>query len=200
VHPIQLNVNSNGWRVFLGRKQDPSFVTFSKKILQRDDYTCQFCEFQADEYQEIVNLDQNYRQNKVSNLVTACVFCAQCFFLQAVGTGGHGGGTLIYLPELSQAQLNHFCHVLFIEIVRESTFKEAAQDAYRSFKLRSQVIEKEFGDGMSDPAVFGQILIELDADKMANMPLFEHMRLLPSRAGFQTQIGYWSTQALAIES
>ena len=42
--------------------------------------------------------------NKVSNLVTACCFCGQCCFLESVSVGKYGGGTLIYLPEIDQAQ------------------------------------------------------------------------------------------------
>jgi intracellular multiplication protein IcmJ len=95
VYPIKLNANPGGWRIYTARKSDPAFANFSKKILRRDNYTCQYCGFQAREYQEIVNLDQNYHNNKISNLVTACCFCTQCFFLESVGVSGYGGGTLI---------------------------------------------------------------------------------------------------------
>jgi intracellular multiplication protein IcmJ len=190
MHSIKLNVNPYGWRVFLKRKQDPAFKAFSEKVFQRDNNTCQFCGFYLTAYQEVINLDQDYTHNKFSNLVTACGFCAQCFFLQTVGTENYGGGSLVYLPELDQAHLNRFCHILFIEINAGSEFKENAQDAYRSFKLRSEVIEKEFGDGMSEPSVFGKILIELDSGEI-NTTLFEPIRLLPSRAGFQGQIEKW---------
>ena len=81
------------------------FCQLQNEYIERDNYTCQYCGFQAKEYQEIVNLDGNYTNNKLSNMVTACCFCSQCLFLQSVGLDEMGGGQLIYLPEMSQADL-----------------------------------------------------------------------------------------------
>jgi intracellular multiplication protein IcmJ len=197
VHTLKLNANVEGWRVFTARKADPAFQAFSKKVLRRDNYTCRFCGFQARDYQEIVNFDQNYHNNKLSNLVTACCFCAQCFFLESVGIGGYGGGTLICLPEISQAQLNSFCHVLFCAIANDTEYKNTAQNVYRSFKLRSQLVDEQLGEGTSNPAVLGQLLLESDAKQQIDTDLIlKDLRLLPSRAGFKTQIERWAATAL----
>src|SRR5688572_30086292 len=106
MHDLQLAANLDGWRLFVRRREDKAFHPISQRIYQRDYYTCQYCAFQAKEFQEIVNLDGNYHNNKFSNLVTACCFCSQCLFLESVGLDEMGGGQLIYLPELSQADLN----------------------------------------------------------------------------------------------
>lgn len=197
MHPIKLNANAEGWRVFTARKADPAFVAFSKKIFKRDKYTCQFCGFQAKEHQEIINLDQNYLNNKASNLVTACCFCAQCFFLESVGMGGYGGGTLVYLPEVSQNELNSFCHVLFCAITNDTAYKNTAQALYRTFKLRAQAIEEQFGEGASTPATFGQLLIDAKAKERAHYDeIISNLRLLPSRASFRMQIEQWAASAM----
>src|ERR1700694_1589950 len=122
MHPIELKIQPNAWQLFATRKADPAFQGFSKKVFERDNYTCQFCGFQAKSYQEVVNLDQNYRNNKLSNLVTACCFCTQCFFIETVGLS-YGGGTLIYLPEINQTNLNSFCHVVFCAITNDTGYK-----------------------------------------------------------------------------
>lgn len=80
MYPIKLNVNPHGWRLFMQRKLDRRFEEFSQKIWQRDKFTCQFCGLESKKHQEIINLDQNYHNNKLSNLVTACSLCTQCFF------------------------------------------------------------------------------------------------------------------------
>lgn len=179
-----------------GRKADRAFAPFAKRIFQRDHYACQFCGFQAKEYQEIINLDHNYRNNKVANLVTACCFCAQCFFLESVGSGDFGGGTLIYLPELTQGELSSLCHVLFCAITNDTPYKASAQSIYRSFKFRAQLIERKFGEGMSNPAIFGQMMIESRASGKDVPPrVLEDIRLLPSRAKFKKQIEHWSASA-----
>lgn len=198
MYPIQLNANAEGWRAFTGRKSDPAFQAFSKKVFRRDNYACQFCGFQAREYQEIINLDQNYANNKLSNLVTACCFCAQCFFLESVGVGGYGGGTLIYLPEISQNNLDSFCHVLFCAIANDTGYKSTAQGIYRSFKMRSQAVEDQFGENTSNPGTFGQLLIDSRVSEQKNYEaVLSKLRLLPSRASFKMQIERWAATALS---
>jgi intracellular multiplication protein IcmJ len=198
VYPLQLNANPEGWRIFSARKADKAFLAFSKKVYRRDNYACQFCGFQAREYQEIINVDQNYFNNKLSNLATACCFCTQCFFLDAVGVGGYGGGTLIYMPEISQNNLDSFCHVLFCAIANDTGYKNTAQNIYRSFKLRAQAIEEQFGEGTSNPGIFGQLLIESRSKESQYYDtLMNDLRLLPSRAAFRTQIERWAETALS---
>jgi intracellular multiplication protein IcmJ len=193
---IVLQATPGSWRLFSARKADPKFKSFEQKVLHRDKYTCQFCGFQARLFQEIVNLDANYTNNRLSNLVTACCFCAQCFFIESVGVGGYGGGTLIYLPELSQAELNSVCHVLFCAITNDTGYKNTAQNIYRSFKFRSQALEEKFGEGTSDPAIFGQLLIDSNVSSEMGLQLFQGIRLLPSRAKFRKQIERWAANAI----
>lgn len=92
MYELQLAVNLSGWRIFVKRKQDKAFLPVQKRIFERDVYTCQYCGFQAKEFQEIVNIDGNYLNNKLSNMITACCFCSQCLFLESVGLDEMGGG------------------------------------------------------------------------------------------------------------
>ena len=196
-HEIKLIASPGAWRLYSARKADPRFKTFEQKVFHRDRYTCQFCGFQARLYQDIINLDGDYNNNRLANLVTACCFCTQCFFIESVGVGGYGGGTLVYVPELTQAEMNSLCHVLFCAITNDTGYKSSAQTIYRSFKFRSQVVEEKFGEGTSDPAIFGHLLI--DSGHIADdtsIKIFKNIRLLPSRAKFRKQIEHWAASAL----
>ena len=196
-YELKLMATPGAWRMYSGRKADPRFESYEQKVFQRDRYTCQFCGFQARLFQEIVNIDGNYANNKLPNLVTACCFCSQCFFLESVGVGGYGGGTLVYLPELSQAELNSLCHVLFCAITNDTGYKNSAQTIYRSFKFRSQLVEEKFGEGTSDPSIFGHLLIDSGPVNDENLvKIFKDIRLLPSRAKFRKQIESWAASAL----
>ena len=197
MHELQLAANLNGWRIFVRRKQDKAFLPVQKRVLERDTYTCQYCSFQAKEYQEVVNLDGNYLNNKLSNMVTACCFCSQCLFLQTVGLDEMGGGQLIYLPEISQADLNSFCHVLFCAMENNTGYQDSAQSIYRSLKFRSQIIESKFGSGTSNPNIIGQLIIEHQEqfpDK--EIAILKDIRLLPSNTKFRMQLEAWAAAAL----
>ncbi len=195
--PITLIASVGSWRLFSARKADARFREYEQKVFSRDSYTCQFCGFQAKLYQEIVNLDGNYTNNKVSNLATSCCFCNQCFFLESVGVGGFGGGSLIFLPELSQNELNSLCHVLFCAITNDTGYKNSAQDIYRNLKARSQIIEDKYGEGSSDPSIFGQLIIDsgIASQDSATM-ILKNLKLLPSRAKFRKQIEHWAASGL----
>lgn len=196
-HKLKLLATPGSWRMYSARKVDERFKAFEQKVFQRDRYTCQFCGFQARLYQEVVNLDNNYANNKLSNLVTSCCFCAQCFFVESVGVGGYGGGTLVYIPEMTQTELNSLCHVLFCAITNDTGYKTSAQNIYRGFKFRSQIIEDKFGEGTSDPAIFGQLMIDAGVnDEERREQLFKNILLLPSRAKFRKQIEKWASSAL----
>lgn len=194
---LKLMATPGSWRLYSARKIDERFKSYEQKVFNRDRYTCQFCGFQARLFQDVVNLDNNYSNNRLSNLVTSCCFCAQCFFIESVGVGGYGGGTLIYLPELSQSELNSMCHVLFCAITNDTGYKSSAQNIYRSFKFRSQIVEEKFGEGTSDPAIFGQLMIDAGVNTSeVQAQLLQNIRLLPSRAKFRKQIEKWAASAL----
>ena len=86
--PLPLRASADAWRLYSARKADQNFLSFQNRVWQRDDYKCRFCGFQAQIHQEVVNIDGNFRNNKLENLATACVFCSQCFFLESIGVGG----------------------------------------------------------------------------------------------------------------
>src|SRR3990167_8044741 len=197
MHQLELAVNLSGWRFFARRKEDKKFLPVAKRVFERDQYICQYCGFQAKEYLDVVNVDGNYRNNKLSNMITSCCFCSQCLFLQAVGLDEMSGGQLIYLPEMTQMDLNSFCHVLFCAMGNSTGYQDSAQSIYRSFKFRSQIVENKFGSGTSNPSVFGQMIIEYqDQFPYQGQQVLKDLRLLPSNAKFKVQLEAWATAAL----
>jgi intracellular multiplication protein IcmJ len=194
---LKLAVNFGGWRIFIRRREDKAFQPVANKILGRDNYTCQYCEFQAKDFQEIVNIDGNYMNNKYSNLITACCFCAQCLFIESIGLDEMGGGQLIYLPEMTQAELNSFCHVIFCALGNGTGYQDTAQTIYRSFKFRSQLIETKFGAGTSNPSLLGQLILEYQAKNPGvSLDILKDLRMLPSYTKFKAQLDAWAAAAL----
>lgn len=197
MHELKLAADLAGWRFYIRRKHDKRFLPVKKRVLARDDFTCQYCGFQAKEYQDVVNIDGNYRNNKLENMITACCFCSQCLFLQAVGLDDMGGGQLIYLPEISQGELNSFCHVLFCAMGNSTGYQDSATAIYRSLKFRSQLVENKFGPGTSSPSVMGQVIIEhRGRNKGQDVDVLSEIRLLPSNTKFRVQLEAWAAAAL----
>ncbi len=194
--PLQLSFNLESWRPFMRRKADPAFRRIRDKVFYRDQYTCQFCGFQAYDYQEVVNIDQDYHHNSMSNMATACCFCAQSLFVPMVGKGGFGGGKLIYLPEMSQVELNSFCHVIFCAMSNATGYHDTSQMIYRNFKFRAQPIEDKFGSGASNPSMFWQMLSGADVEEQQEVEkITKDFRLLPSYAKFKKQLERWAATA-----
>lgn len=191
MYHLSLQVTVGAWQLFSTRKADSAFREFMLKVFKRDNYTCQFCDFYSQTGQDIINIDNNYYNNKLSNLVTSCYFCTQCFFMESIGLDDYGGGTLIYLPEFSQAELNSLCHILFMAIDNDGDYKSSAQSMYRSLKLRSQPIDKKFGTGMSNPSILGKLLIDLSIEQCTKKSILSHIRLLPAHGKFRKQIKEW---------
>ncbi len=197
LHELKLTATPHNWRLFMMRKADPNFAKFGKKIFARDHHTCQFCGFRANLMQEVVNLDGNYQNNHLSNLVTACPLCVQGCFLESVGKAGFGGGVLILFPDISQADLNALCHLLFQSIVSGNAQAADCKTVYRNLKMRAQPLESQFGEGFSKPSLYGQMLVESQAEGKLkrHQALMKSVRLLPSMARLLHAIEAWLMDA-----
>lgn len=199
MRPLLLQASQGNWQKFIARRMSPSFRKIAEKIFQRDRHTCQYCEFQAKEYMDVINHDQNYANNSAANLVTACAFCSQCFFLESVGLDDISGGQLIYLPEISQSQLNSFCHVLFCAMNSKAVYQDNAQIVYRNLKARGKSVETILGENGSEPRKLGEVIVEYQelhsTDKMQHF--FKDIRLLPLQAKFNKQLDAWAKSAVS---
>ncbi len=71
---LNLTASLNGWHLFEARKGSKGFTDFAEKVFQRDGHACQFCGFQASSSMEIINLDGNYKNNTMDNMVTLALY------------------------------------------------------------------------------------------------------------------------------
>lgn len=198
LHDLSLSATHSNWRLFMVRKSDKGFLAFQQKVFLRDNHTCQFCGFKAERYMDVVNLDRNFHHNHISNLITACCLCSQCFFMESIGRDEYGGGVLIVLPEITQNQLNALCHILLTAIVSGSATATQARNIYRSLKLRSQQAEKLLGEGLSQPALLGRLLVDYGEKVCESIQkkLAHSVRLLPDLQRFAEPITTWIKDSL----
>lgn len=170
-------------------------------IFQRDNYTCYYCGFQSDRYQEVHHLDHNHENNDPSNLVTVCPLCHQNHHLNLADL--HKGATLIWCPNLTQQEINDFCRLLFILEHMNTTHdnkhyivKRAFTSFYEEYFKKGEAKLEEYFRGASNCGLMGQILL----DKKKNNPNEYAMReswlgnikMLHTRSRFYIQSIYWS--------
>lgn len=195
---IKLIADVNSYKLYSIRQDDSKFDVFKQKVLQRDRSTCSYCSFKAKQHMTVINHDGDYQNNSFDNLVTACLFCAQCHFLPFVGKVDGTGGVLIHLPDMLQLDLNALCHVLFCTVYHKATHYENAEKIYKSLKLRSKLIDDCWGNGFSNPSLFGQLIIDTPSEKIRTVKddVLSQIRLLPSFKSFENEINDWSINAL----
>jgi len=108
----------------IGGTLDPQI---RQKILERDAQTCQCCGFQSKKYQDVHFLDGDTTNLQMNNMVTACIFCHQCFNIDKVND--MRSGVLIWLPEVEQAELHHIARAIYVSRISQGSMAETAKKA-----------------------------------------------------------------------
>lgn len=174
-------------------EMDTRYASIRQQILERDDFTCAYCDFRSPKYQHVHHLNDDHAINKPENLATACPLCHQCFHLGLAGV--HNSGVMIYLPELTQAQLNNLVRTCFVAIANKGENEEAARAIYASLENRSFIIEETFGPGTSNPSAFGQAFVEMPQERYESREKrLPGLRLLPKQQAFAAEIAYWQSE------
>lgn len=174
---------------------------FKQKVFERDDHTCQGCGWRAERFQEIHHKNDDHSDHRMENLETLCPLCHQVFHLPIAANTS--GGAVIWLPEMSQAELNLLCIGLFV-VRRDEKSKwfGTAENLFATLTGRATYVESKFGK--CDPGAVAQVLLNMRPEDYANRQDFVGpLKLLPYRARFETQVDYWATECfknLPIES
>lgn len=124
------------------------------RIFERDDHTCQYCGYHSKKFQLVHVRDGNPKNTNDANLTTSCIFCHQCFHLDQVAS--MKSGVLIWMPEVSQAQLHHLARALYVARITQGPMAETARKSLEMImKRREEAIERIKTD---DPQVLSLVL------------------------------------------
>lgn len=124
------------------------------KIFERDKFSCRFCGFTSKKYQEVHFLNQNTRDHTEKNLVTACIFCHQCFNLEDVST--MKSGVLLWLPEIGQAELHHIARAIYVARISQGPVAEAARKALDTLMTRREEVKTRIST--DNPYILAMVL------------------------------------------
>lgn len=145
-----------------------------EKTLRRDDYTCRFCGFRAQQYQRVVSYAND---DKDLPFVTACTFCEQCMTLERAGM--MSSGVLIWLPEIGQAELNHIARAIYVGRADTGAVADLAGRALDALMARRADAKKRLGS--DDPLLLATIMHETLTDEETRQVAakLDGIRLLP---------------------
>jgi intracellular multiplication protein IcmJ len=148
-----------------------------QKIFERDNHTCRYCGFHSEKYQDVNFRDSNPSNLQAKNLVTSCIFCHQCFNLDK--STEMRSGTLIWLPEVSQAQLNHIARAIYVARISQGSIADTAREALDTIMARRQTVTERIGT--DDPMILSVVMRDFLPGKYYAMRdrKLEGVRLFP---------------------
>lgn len=127
--PLTLDVDN-----FAGLREISRQVILA--VHERDHYTCRCCGFRATKYQQILNCGGNWRD--LDTITTACIFCQQCFSLEAAGE--MRSGVLLSLPDLEQAKLNRLAIEIYLARATLDAFWVNKANSCLDFLMQTRAI------------------------------------------------------------
>lgn len=195
-----LSVKCQNWRMndADAAEADSEFASVRKRALENHNHTCCFCGFRNLKYQEVHHFNDDHSDNRLENLITTCPFCHLC---QHIGLAGRNKeAVLIWLPEISQADLHHVVRTILMsqhvsDVIKKDprgvpslikTFREAAdiaKSAMAALEDRQEEAERRL---TSDPLDLANALLMLPDEIYARRKEgLEGFRLLPLGRRFQ---------------
>jgi len=119
---------------------DAEFQRVRGPVLEAANNTCEYCELTSDKYQEVHHKDDDHSNNDPKNLACTCPLCHQVFHIGLAGM--RDGAHIVSMPELTQAELNHLCLVMWlIDKTDPKSFTDPQQAlAYQRLVIRTATL------------------------------------------------------------
>lgn len=140
--PLVMSAKTSVWRMHdHADEADKVFQKIRRVVLEAYDYQCPYCEHQAEKYQEAHHCDDDHKNNAPDNLACTCPLCHQVFHIGLAGM--REGAVLAYIPELTQAELNHLCLIIWLLTEVDGNRYPDPQDAVRVSRLAARAKDIE---------------------------------------------------------
>jgi hypothetical protein len=176
-----------------------------KSVHIKNKYACHLCGFKAKKHQRIIDLNGFYKEgDKMSNFVTVCPLCEVPNRLSKFGNREIGG--LVYIPELTQSEINHIYHIYwgtlnFPEMTekhqkefddKDGTFADLLDSFITMIEKRNKTAIQMYGDGINDFVTVANIMFNLPKKNYTNRDkIFRHLRFIPNKDFFKKEREYY---------
>lgn len=198
-----------------GSRLDKSAAELRKQVIAQGRFgrRCHFCDFAfgtTDSF-DIHHVDGDHTNNEIENIVPICELCHAPFHLDTVSKKWPSDpGRIVFLPELTQIQLNNLLQVIFYSMAMQSAAAAGEKvpsiasqafhphTVYRRITDRAHQVEMNSSGetvrkGLSDPMVCSRVLLDMDDEEYAKRSvLLGGCRYVPGADYFIQQAGMWS--------
>lgn len=152
----------------------PISKSVKESVNRRDFGICRFCGFRSAKYQECIGTQPTLWD--LESIVTACIFCQQCFHLEQVEA--RRSGVLVWLPEISQDRLHHLARAVYARRISQGPPAERAREA--ATRLLKRVDRAEAHLGSREPRDLAERMRNAKPGEAAALRAeLEPIRLLP---------------------
>lgn len=135
---LVMSAKRSVWRMHdHGNEADKEFNALRGQILEAANYHCVYCQLQSSKYQEVHHKDDDHKNNDPRNLVCTCPLCHQVFHIGLASM--REGGDLVYLPELTQVEINQLAFVMWLVGEAEGEQHASSENAMLFTRLSGQV-------------------------------------------------------------
>jgi intracellular multiplication protein IcmJ len=147
------------------------------RVFDRDKNTCVCCGFESAKYQDVIFKNGISTDLRMENMLTACIFCHQCFNLDLVNT--MRSGVLIWLPEMDQAKLHHIARAIYVARISQGPVANAARQALDVLLHRREEARRRLGT--DDPFILATVMRDYLTNKHYEMrqTKLEGIRIFP---------------------
>lgn len=186
--PLKIVCKAGNWQHFHDRTLSKNYGKIKDVISARDESACSFCGYPSDK-NELINKDGNYNNNKQDNIVLSCSICRQILLFDGHGLADDFGGRIVFLPEISQIDINHFMRTVYATMKKQPSFKSRLTDIMINIDERKDEVEGIFGKTSSDAKNFSQGLLDTFIDeKKLQHEIMKSLKFIPDKSMIENEI------------
>lgn len=186
--PLTWHIKAGNWERYASRLKLKNYDNIKDIIVKMYESRCAYCGYQTQQL-ELVNKDFDYQNNAKLNIVPVCRCCAPCVLLDGFGRDNHFKGRIVYLPELTQVQLNHFVRALYAAAQKNPSAASRLKEVLVSFEERREYVAQIFGKSSYEPELFAQGLMDIFIDEQRlKHPALKSVRFLPDQELFSSDV------------
>lgn len=187
---------STGLCVSIRRSVGPAYGSLAyrkrlKATVERFGQTCAFCKFEAGPSIEIFQVKQDQWR-------PVCPFCLGLIDLDWAAS--QQMGDLIFLPEMTQSELNALVHTLWICSGVDTDQSKFAASRIWSHKLSERIpwVGGLYGEGLSEPRTMAAVLHRLPPEEYKQRrKVLGAIKMLPRPSAFRSQAEEWRRRVYA---